>query len=320
MDTPVNTKDIARWPLGRRLRERRLALGLSQQRVADAARMKRRHYSDLENGKSRTTSAELIRLARALETTRRELANGTDWDATEEHRPRSSMKTRCDWQPERRAPFAAYLYSVLRLRRATTTAGLAEIRKRTDLALVRLFLREVACQSWIEALTILMLLALGARPVWESPLRVGFRRWPVLLHDRQAGDCRHPGLELEFLGIKLLFLFQVTVHVARGGKPRLDMLVAVREPGRPNRFLVGEVDGPLHTDGRDKQRTDAHEMREARVDWAQFQDQAADPATLLCHRILKKLGIDTSDDAVAARLKKKKRGPKATSKEAARAA
>lgn len=56
----LNTK------IAKRLRERRAALGLSQEAVAKRAGMHANYYCNLENGRRQPTSKTILRLVKAL--------------------------------------------------------------------------------------------------------------------------------------------------------------------------------------------------------------------------------------------------------------
>lgn len=55
--------------LGNAIRERRLSYGLSQEAVADAARIDRSHMGKIERGERNVTVLNLLRIAAALDTT-----------------------------------------------------------------------------------------------------------------------------------------------------------------------------------------------------------------------------------------------------------
>ncbi|MBZ0253399.1 MAG: helix-turn-helix domain-containing protein [Candidatus Methylomirabilis sp.] len=298
------------WPLNDRLKARRLLRGLNQKEVAALAGLKRHRYNDFERGHITPTRPELERLARVLDVHEPFLREGSDWGTTSrrDKLPYSTVGERRSWRPEQKAPTASHIITALRLYREQTLRCLERIKQREDIPVVRRFLREVACHSVLEALLILALLALGANPVWEAPLRVGFRHWPVLLRRRQAGDCRHPGLQLEFLGVRILVLFQVTLQLAPGSI-QVDALVALRSPGESNRWVVGEVDGPLHVQEDDEARGLRHGLPEVRLANPLF--KMGDPAVTLCRRALEIMQVDMSPEAVEQRLERRRRRDRA---------
>lgn len=298
------TTDVAPWALAARLQHHRHRSGLTQAQVAQKSGIPRMRYSDFERGHVRPRRVELERLARVFGVTATFLIRGSDWSPPRPcpGRPQSTLRQRCSLAPQHHVPLAAYLQTALEKYPALTMACLQKIRSRLDMPRIRQFLRDVPCHSVLEAVTILALLALGGRPVWESPLRVGFRKWPVLLEGRQAGDLRHPGLQLEFKGVSILFLFQVTLQVHRGGKPVVDALVTVRE-NRKNRWVVLEIDGPLHVADKDRERHFNLDLMEVRLEWEFFRDSHGDPALEICERIMRTLQIDTSPEACSSRMK-----------------
>ena len=174
------------------------------------------------------------------------------------------MRRRCAWRPEQNGQTASFLRTALQKFPEQVKRLLAQVGSRADKALVRRFMREVSCSSWIEAYFILVLLAAGARPVWEAPLRAGFRTYPVLLRKQQAGDCLHPSLELLVEGVRILVLFQVSLQTSPT-PIRVDGLVAVGLRGRKTRWLVVELDGPLHVPSRDGERQRMHDLPEVRL-------------------------------------------------------
>lgn len=296
MDTQdETTQDLSPWVLGDRLRQHRTRAGLTQADVASRSEVKRHRYSDFERCHVRPTRDEIGRIAKALGVDLGYLLRGSDWRAPgpESRRPGCSFHEDCRWQPLQDVPTAYYVKEALNTWRDWTIRFLGEIRKRKDLPLVRRFLREVACESKLEALLILALLARGARPIWDSPLAVGFREWPIVLRGRQAGDCLHPGLELDFPGLKVVIFFQVSMQV-RKGWIRVDGLVAVREFGARTRWVVGEVDGPDHVEEKDRERQVRHELPEVRLGYEKF--GLHDPADLLLQGLLDRLNLTVSEE------------------------
>lgn len=61
---------------GRRMRERRKSLGLSQEKLAEAAEVRRTFVGLIENGYSSPTLATIVRFARALNVDPGELLQG----------------------------------------------------------------------------------------------------------------------------------------------------------------------------------------------------------------------------------------------------
>lgn len=289
------TQDISPWALGDRLRLHRTRAGLRQADVASRSDVTRHRYSDFERCHLRPTREEIGRIAIVLEVDMGYLLRGSDWrpPGPESRRPGCSFRDDCRWQPLQDVPTAYYVKEALTTWRDWTRRFLGQIRKRNDLPLVRRFLREVACESKLEALLLLALLARGGRPIWDSPLEVGFREWPVVLRGRQAGDCLHPGLELDLPGLKVVIFFQVSMQV-RTGRIRVDGLVAVREFGARTRWAVGEVDGPDHVEEKDRQRQLRHDLPEIRIGYENFGSH--DPAHLLLQGLVDRLKLTVSEE------------------------
>ncbi|MBM4018020.1 MAG: helix-turn-helix transcriptional regulator [Planctomycetes bacterium] len=59
----------SRSAFGKAVRKRRLALGLSQERLADLSDLHRTYLSDIERGARNPSLASIVRIARALRTT-----------------------------------------------------------------------------------------------------------------------------------------------------------------------------------------------------------------------------------------------------------
>lgn len=262
------------WSFADRLRSKRSLRGLSQSQLGALVGVTRELIKRFEGGKSRPGRALVVRLAAALGLVSEDLLKGTDWRPPERagRLPGGRFRQRCDWRPQQHCQTASCIKTALDLHRELVTRCLAEIRKRTDHELVRRFLREVSCASYLEAIFLLVLLAAGARPAWVAPLRAGFRHLPVLLRKKQAGDCRHPALELEHEGMRLLVIFQVTLQTATG-PIRVDGLVSVALRRRQPRWLVCEVDGPLHVKEKDAERQGRHELLEVRLPYTAFGKQ-----------------------------------------------
>ncbi len=68
---------IDRWELARRIRSLRLALGMSQQHLADAAGLDRTQISKYERAEHAPSAEALKSLAHALKTTTDHLLGGT---------------------------------------------------------------------------------------------------------------------------------------------------------------------------------------------------------------------------------------------------
>lgn len=289
------TPDITPWSLPDRLRLHRARSGLTQREVAARAGVKRHRYADFERGHVRPTTSEIHRVAPVLGVKASFLTRGSDWSppGPDVRRPACTLRDRRAWRPKQDSPTAIHVKAALETWPDWALKFLTKIGKRKDLPLVRRFLREVACDSKLEAMLLLALLAHGARPVWDSPLVAGFREWPIVLRGRQAGDCRHPGLEFEFLGIRFVLFFQVSLQL-RGGRIRVDGLVAVREFGGRTRWAVAEVDGPDHVDEKDRMRRLRHGLPEVRIGYQQF--GSTDPAVLLVRRVLDRLQIEASPE------------------------
>lgn len=75
MARPVRRLDGAS-EFGRRLRERRLALGLSQMRVAELANLHFTYVSSVERGERNLSLENILRLAAAVETDPCDLVRG----------------------------------------------------------------------------------------------------------------------------------------------------------------------------------------------------------------------------------------------------
>lgn len=278
------------WSFADRLRSKRSLRGLSQRDLGALVQVTREAIKRFESGKSRPSRSLVYRMATALGLAPDDLLKGTDWRAPGKsgRLPGGRFRQRCDWRPHQQCQTASCIKTALDMHREVVIALLVRIRERTDHELVRRFLREVSCSSYLEAIFLLLLLAAGARPVWVAPLRAGFRSLPVLLRKKQAGDCRHPALELEVDGMRLLAIFQVTLQTGTG-PIRVDALVSVAVRRRQPRWLVCEVDGPLHVKEKDDQRQGRHEMLEVRLSYKIFGEK--DVLQVFLDETRKKLAI-----------------------------
>lgn len=67
VDTPEERRTLAR--LGDAIRRQRNTLGLSQEALADAARISRTHMGEVERGKRNISFTAVVRIANAIEMT-----------------------------------------------------------------------------------------------------------------------------------------------------------------------------------------------------------------------------------------------------------
>lgn len=72
VDTPEERQTLAK--LGVAIRLRRNQLGMSQEALADAARISRTHMGEVERGKRNISFTAVVRIASAVEMTPSELA------------------------------------------------------------------------------------------------------------------------------------------------------------------------------------------------------------------------------------------------------
>ena len=128
----------------------------------------------------------------------------------------------------------------------TVCRRLAQIDARGDGPLCHHFLEQVEIDSAWELFLWLLLLALGAKPAWTSPLGSGFRKHAVVdaAGQKQIGDLRRPCLSLELGTMRVIIFPQVSLRTPRCVY-RLDALVCVLW-GRRKEWIDLEVDGPQH--------------------------------------------------------------------------
>jgi transcriptional regulator with XRE-family HTH domain len=80
-------RDPAQIALGDRVRERRLALGLSQMSLADRIGLHFTFVSSVERGERNLSLESLLRLAEGLGVNPAELVDGLKWHAPRRRRP-----------------------------------------------------------------------------------------------------------------------------------------------------------------------------------------------------------------------------------------
>jgi transcriptional regulator with XRE-family HTH domain len=182
-----------------------------------------------------------------------------------------SESTRC-WKS--RLPAARSAFGDTRV-----SQRLAEIDARADGALCHHFLEQVETDSAWELFLWLLLLALGAKPAWYSPLGSGFRKHAVVdaAGQKQIGDLRRPCLSWESGTVKMIIFPQVSLRTPRCVY-RLDALVCVVR-GRRREWIDLEVDGPGHDAHYDLMRQRTLGLTTLRLGREQL--RADDPALML---------------------------------------
>ncbi len=146
------------------------------------------------------------------------------------------------------------------------------VQSRKDFRACREFLESTALDSGDEAFFYLRLLAEGALPCAFSPLRAGYRTFPVIDSDtrRVVGDVRRPCLELIDEQQESLIFPQVPLLVANRIF-RLDALVCARCP-RQRIWIDLEIDGPGHDFTQDRRRELQLRMPTLRVGRSQLSE------------------------------------------------
>jgi transcriptional regulator with XRE-family HTH domain len=264
-------------PFGCKVRKIRQARHLTQTALAKAARLSRPRLCDIERARRRARIEEVRCLAQALDMEPAELTRGTDWEV-----PRTPTQAR---RVERRFyrpfKFAPPRDRDFRVRLAAARRGYPErvarleqlVDARRDRTRVLRFLMTVACDSDLEAMFILELLATGAALTRQSPQILGFRKHAIV-HPATlevVGHCRFPSLALKLRSLEVLLFPQVSLRplLARRGCAQsqthtVDFLIAVRL-GSTVSWGVVEIDGNGHSSRGDREREEHLDLPAVRL-------------------------------------------------------
>jgi hypothetical protein len=201
-----------------------------------------------------------------LAVTVRDLTRGTDWDVPSGFTGRLNLVRRFrrpfDYVPPKDRDFLVRL-AAARRRYPELVAQLERaVQSRSDYRRVQRFLMIVSCDSDLEAVFLMLLLAAGAKIGRLSPQSLGFRKHPIVdpATLQVVGHCRFPALVVSLGTLEILFFPQVSLRplLARKGAAQsqthtVDGLVAARVGDQVD-WLLFEVDGTGHDSAGDADR------------------------------------------------------------------
>lgn len=242
---------------GKRLSWLRARCGWTQEELALKAGCHPGRIANIETGRRHAPTHEVERLAEALDVTTTYLIAGTDWSPDNDKAwLKSNTQLVQSWFPQRRpvAPSDSrifwHLTKALERYPETTRERWHRVLALPDCGPIMRFMPKLPCDSDLEGLFLLELLALGCLPFRLALSQLGFSSAPVrhLGLPPGASEWRYPGLALDISPeLRLVFLPQIRVGL-RKDPYRLDCLLGVIIAGRCS-WLNLEVDGFAH-DGR----------------------------------------------------------------------
>jgi transcriptional regulator with XRE-family HTH domain len=257
-----------------KIADARASLQLLQSEVARRAGITPRRMSSIEQGTARPRPHEIEAIVEVLRLCAADLLERTDWEkgsvrdgwlgTTPEALRAVGQGPLPELQPSKNS-FASKLEIAQRSYSSLVAKLEGQISRRADARSAWAALREVWYDSALEVLLWLHLAAVGAKPVWASPLRIGFRLHPVCdwHHEVQAGDAPRVGFWLAGVGIAIP---QVSLLQP---KCRLDCLLGLG----PGRFAAMEVDGEGHNGSWDRVRERELKLPVVRYEGAAVQDR-----------------------------------------------
>ena len=231
-------------PFSERLKRLRRQRGFSQKELEAQCAFSAGTLARIELGVRPALERHCLALAGALQLTRDQLSEGTDYGVAAvplpSWLPPPPEWRRPEWTLERRYPSMLESYP-----RACREAA-AEISKNPHSTQLAILFRDFWVDSNLEGIYWLKV-AESALPHWLSPLACNFRAHAVVCPRTglPMGDLRYPCLSTE----RALWFPQVTLSV-NGYKHRPDCLLYRPGPG----WSVIEIDGKGHRSERDLQR------------------------------------------------------------------
>lgn len=194
-------------PFSIAVRQKRNKLKMTQTKLAQLCGLSRGRWSDLETGRRRPNRQELRRIASVMQLGRIFVPPSAGI--------RDLIQASSRWLPAK-SPFYAHqdrpthirFRSCMR-RYGETAQGLFElIRQRPDFERCHHFGQLLSCDSGLEVLNILSLLAAGAEPGFLAPSSMGHTPLPIVdpVGRQEVGHRPHPCLKLN----DTYYFFQVT--------------------------------------------------------------------------------------------------------------
>lgn len=243
------------------LRQTRTRAGRTQEQIACESNIDRRRLSDLERGVNKPNPQE-----------REQLIAAGHLDPAARNEERAARSYQSKWKQKPLTMYRKSEHTVeQRLKAALKTFG-RPAQQRLD----RLendpardanmhFLSNATVDSGLEMYVWLSLLTGGARALWISPARAGFRRWPVIRpHNFDVvSDARFPAVEFEIGGAPAIAFPQLTVAV-RNSVYRLDAVLGLRL-GKKRIWLDLEIDGAGHDGAFDAEREERLDLPTIRI-------------------------------------------------------
>jgi transcriptional regulator with XRE-family HTH domain len=228
------------------MKEKRLTLGLTQKQASRRCGISRERWSSLERGYRSPKKAEQRILSALLgldhcfvapPEVMRQLRNSA-LSMAPNHKP---------FIPHQDRPTFVRFRASSRLYPELTTQLLSLVRTRSDFALCEYVCHKTSCDSSLESLLLLYLLALGAKPGFYAPAHLGRTPHPIVDdRGRQEVDVRtRPCLMID----QKYYFFQVSFSVSR--VVRVDVL------RWDEGWSVIEIDGSGHDDRLDSWKEQA---------------------------------------------------------------
>lgn len=229
--------------IGERLRFLRRQKNWSQRYLSKLTGISQSHLSKIESGKQYPTEKEWEALLGHLDAVATSLPEklplpypNSAWSTTG-----PGLACTAD------VPLNARIYRARKSFGSLLDKLLDRVAKGEDAPLSFKFLNDACLDSGHEAMFWVHGMAVGGRACWYSPVRAGFRMFPIVNGPEERkviGDLRHPCMEISRANYGFLLFPQLRL-VTRRGFYRLDALACVRRGGR--RCWVNiEIDGGGH--------------------------------------------------------------------------
>lgn len=238
------------------MREQRLNLGITQYEAGMRCGLSSNRWSNIECGHRTPTSQEQRRIAIALGLRQGHfVAPRSAILALSNSGSRLAEKFRPFFSHQDRPTFIRFRACQKRFPSLTSDL-LAVVSSRSDFALCESLCHLISCDSWLESLHLLYLLACGAEPCLLAPERLGRLSVPVVSDTGRnlRGLNPRPCLVLD----GSFYFFQVSFI--------LESLVRVDVLRWDGCWSVLEIDGRGHDSFGDRQRLNGLQLRVERID------------------------------------------------------
>lgn len=226
-------------PIGNFIRERRLALGLKQEELAQKLGMSRATFARYDSGERNTPVSILPDLANAIE------VDVAFLESLRDRAPRSSVEAVRDYAPL--TPLSCSIAEML-----TRMPGARRLHEAVHASISEGQYRDLSANFLRQTAPELALAFLGlldaAKLVWTSPLEAGSRQL-CIGDDRRAyhGHLLRLAISWQRDRERIVLFPQVPLLVPKGDRRyRVDYLAVHAVPGRPPSDVVVELDGQPH--------------------------------------------------------------------------